>query len=91
MTVEPVAIDNLIAARTDLVAGIVGNIPDQQRRFLVSFESGKPDWDLLGLPRIDKLPAIQCREQNPDKITKNRRAHLVAQLERVLGLVVTPT
>jgi hypothetical protein len=90
MTVEPVALDELIAARTTLVEAIVGNMPDQHRRFLVSFERGAPDWDLLGLPRVDRLPAIQWRQQNLDKITRSKRADLVAQLERVLGLDVTP-
>ena len=90
MTIEPVALDELVAARTTLVDTIVANMPDQHRRFLVSFERGEPDWDLLGLPRVDRLPAIQWRQQNLDKITRNKRADLVAQLERVLGLDVTP-
>lgn len=90
MTEEEITLDDLVTARTNLVQAIVGQMPDTHRRFLVSFERGGPDWDLLGLPRIDKLPAIQWRLQNLDKITKNKRAELVAQLERVLGLGVTP-
>ena len=69
---------------------IVGEMPVDHRRFLVSFERGKPAWDLLGLAKVDKLPAIQWRLHNLDKITKNKRAELVAQLERVLGLDVAP-
>lgn len=90
MTEEDVSLDDLIAARTALVQGIVGEMPAAHRRFLASFERGEPEWDLLGLPKVDKLPAIQWRLQNLDKITKNKRAELVAQLEQVLGLDVTP-
>lgn len=90
MTEEDVTLDDLVAARTSLVRATVGEMPDVHRRFLISFERGEPNWDLLGLPRVDKLPAIQWRQQNLDKITKNKRAELVAQLERVLGLDVTP-
>lgn len=90
MTVDPVELADLIAARTELVAAIIGNMPDAHRHFLVSFEIGKPEWKLLGLPNVDKLPAIQWRQQNLDKITKNKRMELVAQLESVLGLDVTP-
>lgn len=90
MTEEDVALDVLTDAHTRLVQTIVGEMPDAHRRFLVSFERGEPDWDLLGLKRVDKLPAIQWRQQNLDKITKNKRADLVAQLERVLCLSVTP-
>lgn len=91
MTVDPVTLDDLLAARTALVAQVVAEMPDPHRRFLVSFERGDPDWKLLGLPKVDKLPAVKWRVQNLDKITKNKRAELVAQLERVLGLDVTPT
>jgi predicted nucleotidyltransferase component of viral defense system len=90
MTTEPVELDDLLAARTALVETIVGRMPDKHRRFLVSFESGAPDWTLLDLKKIDKLPAVKWRVQNLDKITKNKRAEVVAQLERVLGLDVTP-
>ena len=91
MTDEEVVLDDLVAVRDDLVRAIVGEMPNAHRRFLISFERGEPDWDLLGLPRVEKLPAIQWRQQNLDKITKNKRAELVAQLERVLGLDVTPS
>lgn len=90
MTEDDVSLDQLLAARDALVAAIVGDMPDAHRRFLVSFERGTPQWDLLGLPRVDKLPAILWRQQNLDKITSNKRAELVAQLERVLALDVTP-
>ena len=89
-TDEDVSLDDLLAVRTALVQSIVGEMPAEHRRFLASFERGAPDWDLLGLPKIDKLPAIQWRQRNLDKITKHQRAELAAQLERVLGLDVTP-
>ncbi|MGD9924844.1 MAG: nucleotidyl transferase AbiEii/AbiGii toxin family protein [Hyphomicrobiaceae bacterium] len=91
MTTEPVALEELLAARTALVEAIVGNMPDGHRRFLVSFERGEPDWSLLDIKKVDKLPAVKWRQQNLDKITKNKRAELVAQLEHVLGKDVTPS
>lgn len=59
MTAEPVALEDLLVARTALVVSIVSQMPGAHRRFLISFEKGEPDWDLLGLPKIDKLPAVQ--------------------------------
>ncbi len=90
MTKDPVKLDDLLAARTTLVEAIVGRMPEKHRRFLVSFERGEPDWSLLDLKKIDRLPAVKWRRQNLDAMTKNKRAELVAQLERVLGLSVTP-
>jgi predicted nucleotidyltransferase component of viral defense system len=91
MTDEPVTLADLLATRDDLVRSIVGQMPDAHRQFLVSFERGAPDWELLGLPHAAKLPAVQWRQQNLDKITDSKRAELVVQLERVLELEATPS
>ncbi len=64
MTTEPVALKELLEARTALVGSIVGNMPERHRQFLISFEKGAPEWGLLGLPKIDKLPAVRWRQQN---------------------------
>lgn len=85
MTDEPVSLDELLAARIAIVDAIVGNMPADHRRFLVSFEVGEPDWSLLAIPKVDKLPAVRWRQQNLGKLTKNKRIDLVAQLETVLG------
>jgi len=90
MATEPVKIVELQAARRELVEIIVGKMPEDHRRFLISFETGKPDWKLLGVPKADKLPAIKWRQQNLDRLTQNKRAELVAGLEAVLGKKVTP-
>lgn len=91
MTTQPVALDDLLAARTALVDTVVGRMPNEHREFLISFEKGEPDWPLLGLKNIDKLPAVKWRQQNLNKITKNKREVLVTQLEHVLGSSVTPS
>ena len=85
MTTEPVVLADLLQARTALVQAIVGDMPEPHRRFLVSFERGEPDWDLLALPGVDKLPAVLWRQQNLDTLSTAKRAGLVAELERVLG------
>ena len=90
MTAQPVTVEDLLAARTALVDAVVKNMPENHRRFLVSFESGEPDWTLLAVPKADKLPAIKWRQHNLDKLPKNKRIALVAQLEKVLGQQATP-
>ena len=64
MTDEPLPLEELLAAREALIADIVGKMPKDHRRFLVSFEREKPDWTLLGLPGAAALPAIKRRQQN---------------------------
>jgi len=90
MTATPVTRQELIAARTTLSGIIIADMPEAHRRFLVSFESGEPDWDLLAVPKANKLPAIRWRQQNLAKLTRNKRIELVAQLEAVLGQRASP-
>jgi predicted nucleotidyltransferase component of viral defense system len=85
MTDKPVKIEDLIAAREDLVAGIVGDMPDAHKSFLLSFERGEPDWKLLGIAHIADLPAVKWRQINLDKIPAAKRALLVTELEKALS------
>lgn len=85
MAVNPVAVDVLEQTREALVGDIVGNMPDHHRRFLVSFENGKPDWTLLEVPHAKTLPAVRWRMQNLAKVSGGRRAELVRRLETSLA------
>lgn len=85
MTRDPVELADLLAARDALIKSIVGDMSSDHREFLVSFERGKPNWDLLGLPNASDLPAVRWRQQNLDKLTTEKRALLVARLEEVLS------
>jgi hypothetical protein len=85
MTDEPVTLSELTAAREVLINELVGNMPTAHRRFLLSFERGKPDWSLLGLLGAADLPAVKWRQLNLDKLSADKRAALVARLEEVLS------
>jgi predicted nucleotidyltransferase component of viral defense system len=85
MTDEPVTFSELTAAREALINELVGNMPTAHRCFLLSFERGKPDWSLLGLPGAAELPAVKWRQTNLDKLSAHKRAALVARLEEVLS------
>lgn len=86
MTVNPVTLNDLLQAREDLIETIVGQMPEQDRRFLISIKSGQPDWELLGLPGVEDLPAVRWRLENLAKLDKTKRAALVMRLTEVLGL-----
>jgi hypothetical protein len=84
MTNTPVSVDDLVAAREQLIEIIVDQMPADHRKFLISFERGEPDWSLLGLDGVKDLPAVRWRQANLDKLSVDRRAALVTQLEEVL-------
>jgi predicted nucleotidyltransferase component of viral defense system len=85
MTEDPVKLEELAAAREALIAGMVGDMPDSHREFLLSFERGEPDWKTIGIAHVADLPAVKWRQIHLDKLTKEKRASLVADLEKVLS------
>jgi Nucleotidyl transferase AbiEii toxin, Type IV TA system len=71
--------------RERLITELVTEMPTHHRRFLIGFENGAPDWDLIGLPHAANLPAVLWRQQNLVKLTDVQRNKLVMNLERVLA------
>ena len=84
MTAAPVSIEDLTAARTALIASIVGEMPEEHRRFLLGFKRGEPDWALLGVPSASELPAVRWKQRNLDNLPEKERKRLTAELEIAL-------
>ncbi|MFW8586912.1 nucleotidyl transferase AbiEii/AbiGii toxin family protein [Rhizobium beringeri] len=84
MTTEPVALDALLTTREELIAAIAGGMPEEHRTFLLGFKKGEPDWSLLGVEGADELPAVRWKQLNLDKLSRDARNRLVAQLADVL-------
>ena len=61
MTGVPVDLEELEAAREAIIAAMVGDMPDEHRRFLLGFKRGEPDWSLLGIPEAQHLPAVRWK------------------------------
>lgn len=84
MTETPVELDELLSVRQALIDEIVGGMPEEHQDFLILFESGEPDWTLLGLERAAELPAVKWRQFNLEKLNVRARTKLVVALEKVL-------
>jgi predicted nucleotidyltransferase component of viral defense system len=84
MTAMPVTVKELEAAREHMIAAIVGDMPADHRRFLISFERGEPDWQMLGLAEARHLPAVLWQQKNLDALSAEARAQLIERLESVL-------
>lgn len=86
MTQKPITLDELLKAREDLIAELVGKMPAEHRRFLASFKKGKPEWELLGIPYVETLPAVQWKTQNLAAMDPKRRQQLIDNLLKALGI-----
>lgn len=86
MTEMPVSMDELLRTREDLIDAIVGNMPVDHRRFLITVKRGNPEWALLDLPGAETLPAARWRLENLAKLDGMKRATLLSRLGEVLGI-----
>lgn len=84
MTEDAVTLAELEAAREAMIATMVGEMPEEHRRFLLLFKRGEPDWSLLGVSKAQDLPAVKWKQQNLDKLRVETRVALVDALQRVL-------
>jgi hypothetical protein len=86
MTVMPAELDDLLQAREDLIQELVGKMPQEHREFLATFKEGEPDWNLLGIPHVATLPAVQWKLRNLRKMDPSKRNQLIGALRNALGI-----
>ena len=85
MMEKPVTLDALVQTREELVADIVGRMPDAHRRFLLSFQKGEPDWPLLEVPHARTLPAVRWQLAKLTRLDERERTALAAGVEQALA------
>lgn len=83
---QPVALDDLLQAREDLIRIVVRDMPVEHRRLLLSLKGGEPNWTLLGLPGVELLPAVRWRIENLKKMDAAKRAAALARFGEILEL-----
>jgi hypothetical protein len=86
MTETPVTLDELLQTREELIEGVIGQMPTDHRRFLISIKRGEPDWGLLDVPGAETLPAVRWRLENLARLDAAKRAALLARLSEALGI-----
>ncbi len=84
MSLQPISIAELEKTRRVLVKLIREGLTDTQRRFLLSFKKGRPEWSLLPLSGVAQLPAVQWKLVNIGRMSKAKHAVAVEKLNQVL-------
>jgi predicted nucleotidyltransferase component of viral defense system len=84
MSDPSVSLDELLAAREELINCMIGAMPQNHRRFLVDFKRGSPDWEAINLSAAASLPAVKWKQTNLDRLAQEARAKLVSRLEQIL-------
>jgi hypothetical protein len=89
MIADKVTLEDLSGVREKFIGTVSRSLTQDERNFLVSFKDGLPEWQLLGLNGIEKLPAVQWKLRNIRELkTKNEKKHhaSLAKLKIKLGL-----
>jgi len=84
MTLEEVSLSDLLEARSKLLESIKHGLLSEEKQFLLSVKRGEPEWNLLGIPGLEKLPALQWKLINLRKMTEPKRVEAYKKLESVL-------
>jgi predicted nucleotidyltransferase component of viral defense system len=75
--------------RATLMKTIQHKLTDDDKKFLLSFESGNPEWDLFPYPVLKDLPAIKWKLLNIQKLKNNnpkKHEQMMVDLKELLGL-----
>ena len=67
-----------------MVGLIRSGLDADEKRFLLSMKQGEPDWDVLEIPHLRDLPALQWKLQNIRRMDADKRAKMLEKLRRVL-------
>lgn len=86
MTIKGVGYEDLIGARETLIQTLKEELTEGEKAFLVSLKKGQPDWNALAIQGIEKLPALQWKLMNIEKMSDRKRADSLEKLKRKLGL-----
>lgn len=84
MTLEEVPLTDLLEARSKLLESIKQGFSSKEKQFLLSVKTGEPEWSLLGIPGLEKLPALQWKLFNIKKMTEPKREAAYRKLESAL-------
>lgn len=86
MTDEPVKYEDLVDARERLIAQLTADLTESEKRFLLSVKEGKPDWPLLGIDGVERLPAVQWKLKKIRKMAAAKNKEQLGKLREKLGL-----
>ena len=84
MTEETNILDELIDVQKELPKILMGKLTDDEKVFLMSFKKGDPNWKLISMPGLEKLPGVQWKMLNIRKMDSDKHKTATKKLESVL-------
>ncbi len=86
MTNTHVTLDELVTIREQLILKIKTDLTLEEKKFLLSIKKREPDWHLLGIEGIEKLPSVQWKLLNLNKMNCLQYQKALNQLQNTLEI-----
>lgn len=83
MTTDIFSYDDYEQTRNTLIVIIQERISDNDKKFLLSFEKGEPDWSLFPLNKAKELPAVKWKLKNIQKLKHSNPKKHVEMIQRL--------
>ena len=87
MSTNPIELADLIKVRFELIRTVQALLDERDKKFLVDFKEGHPDWSYFSVPHIKDLPAVKWKMYNLDKVEVRERQRMVDTLRSYLKLL----
>lgn len=85
MALEDVTVEELVSARTELIKNIKEKLTDDEKKFLISIKTGEPDFGILEIKGVEKLPGIRWKLRNIGIMTDEQKKASLDRLYKALG------
>ena len=85
MSENPGSVEELEFARDCMIKTLHKEMTKVDKEFLLSFKSGDPDWSFIDLEGIDRLPAVQWKLVNIQKMENDAHRQAVERLAATLS------
>ena len=85
LTFEHLSLNDLTQTQNFLIQNVKNILTKEEKQFLISFKSLDPQWHLLGLDNIGKLPAVKWKLLNLEKMSKTKHQQALGKLINCLS------
>lgn len=79
-----VPLEELIEVRAQLVQVIKNALTENDKKFLISFVSNKPDWTLVRDDKIKNFPSVKWKLMNQNKMKEPKLSEYIESVKNVL-------
>ncbi len=85
--VDPFTYEEFEETRTKLISDVRSLVTEEDKKFLISFESGQPEWDGYKFEYFKDYPSVKWKLLNLQKLAKQNPQKLREQVEKLTALL----